>query len=86
VGPHAIRRLSGGTTTVHRPVVGELRLHREKLPVDGLTLVVYYADARSADAEKLRLLASRVTTSEDDDGSPDQLETSSSEGLSNRHA
>lgn len=63
---HDIRRLAGGTTTVHHPVVGELRLHRDKLPVDGLTLVVYYADARSEDAEKLRLLASLVTTSEDD--------------------
>jgi transcriptional regulator with XRE-family HTH domain len=63
---HDIRRLAGGTTTVHHPVVGELRLHRDKLPVDGLTLVVYYADARGGDAEKLRLLASLVTTSEDD--------------------
>jgi transcriptional regulator with XRE-family HTH domain len=63
---HDIRRLAGGTTSVRHPVVGELRLHRDKLPVDGLTLVVYYADARSEDAEKLRLLASLVTTSEDD--------------------
>ncbi|MFL6096333.1 MAG: helix-turn-helix domain-containing protein [Blastococcus sp.] len=63
---HDIRRLAGGTTTVHHPVVGELRLHRDKLPVDGLTLVVYYADARGGDADKLRLLASFVTTSEDD--------------------
>ncbi|RZS77519.1 helix-turn-helix protein [Motilibacter rhizosphaerae] len=38
---HDVRRLQGGTTVVDHPVVGELRLHRDKLPVDGLVLVVY---------------------------------------------
>ena len=55
---HDVRQLRGGTTDVHHPVVGELHLHRDKLPVDGLTLVLYYADAGSDSAEKLQLLAS----------------------------
>ena len=55
---HDVHRLEGGTTTVDHPVVGELRLHRDKLPVDGLTLVLYYADGGSEGAEKLRALAS----------------------------
>src|ERR1700721_910201 len=44
---HDVRGLGGGTTTVNHPVVGELRLHRDKLPVDGLLLVLYYADQGS---------------------------------------
>ncbi|WP_427918330.1 helix-turn-helix domain-containing protein [Streptomyces sp. cg40] len=55
---HDVRGLDGGTTTVNHPVVGALRLHREKLPVDGLLLVLYYADQGSESDEKLRLLAS----------------------------
>ncbi|MFD1713763.1 helix-turn-helix transcriptional regulator [Amnibacterium flavum] len=55
---HDVRMLEGGTTTVDHPVVGELRLHRDKLPVEGLILVIYYADAGSESAEKLELLAS----------------------------
>ncbi|MFI5935480.1 helix-turn-helix domain-containing protein [Actinoplanes sp. NPDC051494] len=55
---HDVRELRGGTTTVRHPVVGELVLHRDKLPADGLILVVYYPDAGSGSAEKLRLLAS----------------------------
>jgi len=55
---HDVRGLEGGTTTVNHPVVGELRLHRDKLPVDDLLLVLYYADQGSASDEKLRLLAS----------------------------
>jgi hypothetical protein len=39
-------------------VVGELRLHREKLPVDEVLLVLYYAEQGSESDEKLRLLAS----------------------------
>jgi transcriptional regulator with XRE-family HTH domain len=54
---HDIRGLEGGTTTVNHPVVGELRLHRDKLAVDDLLLVVYYADQGSDSDEKLRLLA-----------------------------
>jgi transcriptional regulator with XRE-family HTH domain len=54
---HDVRPLTGGTAVVHHPVAGELRLHREKMPVDGLVLVVYYPEESSASAEKLRLLA-----------------------------
>jgi transcriptional regulator with XRE-family HTH domain len=53
-----VRRLDGGTTTVHHPLVGTLRLHREKMPIEDVILVVYYPDADSDSAEKLRLLAS----------------------------
>src|SRR5260370_1027853 len=55
---HDIRSLEGGTTTVNHPVVGELRLYRDKLPVDDVLLVLYYADQGSESDEKLRLLAS----------------------------
>ena len=55
---HDVRSLEGGTTTVNHPVVGELRLHRDKLPVDDVLLVLYYADQGSESDEKLRLLAS----------------------------
>ncbi|CCB72629.1 helix-turn-helix transcriptional regulator [Streptantibioticus cattleyicolor] len=55
---HDIRNLEGGTITVNHPVVGELHLHRDKLPVADLLLVVYYADQGSDTDEKLRLLAS----------------------------
>jgi transcriptional regulator with XRE-family HTH domain len=55
---HDVRGLEGGTTTVNHPVVGELHLHRDKLPVDDLILVLYYADQGSESDEKLRLLAS----------------------------
>jgi transcriptional regulator with XRE-family HTH domain len=55
---HDIRSLEGGTTTVNHPVVGELRLHRDKLPVGDLLLVLYYADQGSESDERLRLLAS----------------------------
>jgi transcriptional regulator with XRE-family HTH domain len=55
---HDIRNLEGGTTTVNHPVVGELRLHRDKLPVDDLLLVLYYPDQDSESDEKLRVLAS----------------------------
>jgi hypothetical protein len=53
---HDVRLLSGGDATVIHPQLGELRLHREKLPVDGLLLVVYYADRDSESAQKLALL------------------------------
>jgi transcriptional regulator with XRE-family HTH domain len=53
-----VRALEGGSITVDHPVVGELHLHRDKLPVDGLVLVLYYADAGSESAERLGLLAS----------------------------
>ncbi|GAB3570847.1 helix-turn-helix transcriptional regulator [Amycolatopsis endophytica] len=57
---HDVRALTGGTTTVDHPVLGRLHLHRDKLPVDGLLLVLYYADAGSDSADKLALLASLI--------------------------
>ncbi|MGI5139908.1 MULTISPECIES: helix-turn-helix transcriptional regulator [unclassified Streptomyces] len=54
---HDVRNLDGGTTTVNHPVVGELRLHRDKLPVDDVILVIYYPDKGSDSDEKLQLLA-----------------------------
>ncbi|MFP3464122.1 helix-turn-helix transcriptional regulator [Leifsonia sp. SIMBA_070] len=54
---HDVRTLEGGSTVVDHPVVGELRLHRDKLPVEGVILVVYYADAGSESEQKLRMLA-----------------------------
>ena len=58
---HDVKALEGGTLTINHPVVGELTLHRDKLPVDGVLLVLYYADAGSESAEKLALLASLST-------------------------
>lgn len=55
---HDVRQLEGGTAVVNHPVVGELRLHRDKLPVGDMLLVLYYPDENSESAEKLRLLAS----------------------------
>ncbi|MFF9207650.1 MULTISPECIES: helix-turn-helix transcriptional regulator [unclassified Streptomyces] len=59
---HDVRSLDGGTTTVHHPVVGELRLHRDKLPIDDVILVVYYPDKGSDSDEKLQLLAALTRT------------------------
>jgi transcriptional regulator with XRE-family HTH domain len=69
---HDVRPLEGGTTTVNHPVVGELRLHRDKLPVGGLTLVLYYPDTGSDSAEKLQILASLATTTANDQPPHDQ--------------
>ncbi|MBN6040260.1 helix-turn-helix domain-containing protein [Amycolatopsis sp. 195334CR] len=58
---HDVRTQRGGVVPVDHPRLGELRLHRERLAIsgtDGLTLVVYHADAGSPDAEKLGLLGS----------------------------
>ncbi|MGC4768925.1 helix-turn-helix transcriptional regulator [Micromonospora sp. DT44] len=59
---HDVRNLDGGTTTVHHPVVGDLRLHRDKLPIEDVILVVYYPDKDSDSDEKLRLLAALAHT------------------------
>jgi hypothetical protein len=50
------------------PQVGEMRLHRERLEIsgtDGITLVIYHAEAGSSDAEKLALLGSSAFTPAD---------------------
>ena len=54
---HDVRTLEGGTAVIDHPVLGELRLHRDKLPVDDVILVVYYPEAGSDSDEKLRMLA-----------------------------
>lgn len=54
---HDVRALDGGTVTVDHPRVGPLELHREKLPVGGLILVIYYPDAHGDSADRLRLLS-----------------------------
>jgi hypothetical protein len=59
---HDTRSLEGGTTTVNHPVVGELHLYRDKLPVADLLLVLYYPDLGSESDEKLRVLASLTQT------------------------
>jgi transcriptional regulator with XRE-family HTH domain len=69
---HDVRRLEGGTATVNHPVVGALRLHRDKLPVDDLILVLYYPDEDSDSAEKLRVLASLAATTDPGQLSRDQ--------------
>ncbi|GAB2961446.1 helix-turn-helix domain-containing protein [Nonomuraea fastidiosa] len=66
---HDVRRLEGGTAVVNHPMVGTLHLHREKLPVDGVLLVLYYADEGSESAEKLHILASLAESSASDSGS-----------------
>jgi transcriptional regulator with XRE-family HTH domain len=55
---HDVSRLIGGTTTVNHPTVGPMTLHRDKLPVDDVLLVLYYPDSHSDSAEKLQLLKS----------------------------
>jgi transcriptional regulator with XRE-family HTH domain len=52
-----VRPLEGGSTTVNHPTVGTMRLHREKLPLAEVILVIYYPEESSDAAEKLRLLA-----------------------------
>ena len=58
---HDVALRSGAAVTLDHPQVGELTLNREKLEITGTagqTLVIYHADAGTADAEKLSLLAS----------------------------
>jgi transcriptional regulator with XRE-family HTH domain len=55
---HDVRRLTGGTTVVNHPEVGELHLHRDKFPVENVTLVLYYAEPESPSSHKLTLLQS----------------------------
>jgi transcriptional regulator with XRE-family HTH domain len=59
---HDVRQLEGGSTVVNHPVVGELQLNRDKLPVGDVLLVVYYADEASESSEKLRMLSSLAQT------------------------
>lgn len=55
-GRHEVRGQYGAPLRIAHPRVGEMTLHRERLAVagtDGLTLVVFHADAGSVDAERL---------------------------------
>jgi len=81
---HDVRQLAGGTTIVNHPVVGELHLHRDKLPVGELILVLYYPDSSSGSAEKLRLLASLITTTTNDESSHGHLSAHVSGSRSSR--
>ncbi|WP_405460870.1 helix-turn-helix transcriptional regulator [Streptomyces sp. NBC_00101] len=67
---HDVRGLDGGTTTVRHPVVGALQLHRDKLAIEDVILVVYYPDKDSDSDEKLRLLAALSLPEAADDGTP----------------
>ena len=60
-GRHDVRELEGGSITVNHPVVGTLRLNRDKLPAGPVILVLYYPDEGSESAEKLRILAALHT-------------------------
>lgn len=62
---HDVHALEGGDASINHPLVGELILHREKLPVAGLILVIYYPDSKSDAADKLRLLASLAVAGHD---------------------
>ena len=62
---HDVCRLVGGTIAVNHPVVGDMRLHRDKIPVGDLTVVLYYPEVGSGSAEKLRVLASLAATTGD---------------------
>ncbi|ROS75605.1 helix-turn-helix domain-containing protein [Cellulomonas sp. PhB143] len=58
---HDVHAREGTTSLLDHPVVGELRLNREKLAVggaDGQMLVVYHPDAGSDAADRLAVLAS----------------------------
>lgn len=81
---HDVRQLEGGTTIVNHPVVGELRLHRDKLPVADLTLVLYYPDVGSDSAEKLRVLASLAAAVANDEASHDTRPAHKSRSLPSR--
>ncbi len=60
---HDVGVQRGSLTRFIHPEVGALSLHRERLAIsgtDGLTLVLYHAEAGSESAEKLALLGSSV--------------------------
>lgn len=59
---HDVRTLDGGSATINHPEVGALNLHREKVPIGDVILVIYYPDEHSDAEKKLRLLASLHAT------------------------
>jgi transcriptional regulator with XRE-family HTH domain len=62
---HDVRPLAGATSRMRHPVVGDLSLLREKLPLadtDGQILAIYHAEPGSPSDERLRLLGSLVAS------------------------
>jgi transcriptional regulator with XRE-family HTH domain len=66
---HDVEAREGRPMVLDHPLVGELRLNREKLGIDGgsggLLLTLYHPDAGSDSADKLAILASYAVTSTD---------------------
>ncbi|THG34309.1 helix-turn-helix transcriptional regulator [Glaciibacter flavus] len=63
---HDIAERTGASVTLDHPVVGRLRLDREKLAVsgtDGIMVVVYHAQPGTESAERLALLGSMAAAS-----------------------
>ena len=61
---HDARPRRSGTSVLHHPQVGPLELSHEKLPIpdtNGLTLVIYHAEAGTPSAQALALLATTAT-------------------------
>lgn len=62
---HDVRPLAGATSRMRHPLVGDLELLREKLPLadtDGQILAIYHAEPGSPSDERLRLLGSLVAS------------------------
>ena len=62
---HDVNELGGGTMRLHHPVIGEIELSREKLPLPGTAgqlLAIYHAEPGSDSATALTLLASLATS------------------------
>jgi hypothetical protein len=65
---HDVSTQRGSSVPFDHPQVGEMRLYRERFAIsgtDGITLVIYHAEAGSSDAEKLALLGSSALTPAD---------------------
>ena len=62
---HDVKALAGAAFVLRHPEVGDLSLRREKLPLGesgGQLLVIYHAEAGSASARALSLLAAGTAT------------------------
>jgi transcriptional regulator with XRE-family HTH domain len=60
---HDVAALAGAPVRMNHPRVGQLDLHREKLPIggsDGQLLVIYHAEAGSVSARRLALLSPAI--------------------------
>ncbi len=72
-----VARREGATMSIDHPVVGELTLYREKLPVTGTKgqmLVVYHPEPGSTDADKLSLLISSALPVRSESPDPEHAE------------